>query len=280
MPPSLLDVCGAHKRVVQFSWKSWCAPTRAMVIDEAELLASLRALQGEPVLGARLLGPKHGARVYKWFCRWHMLLMWGACTLVVANWFCDWVLPRHAEAQGVMDVLFAAWCFCLLSAALLSGRVSVMKRVVRQFSSLYFLFCGTMAWSMMLAWRGRSEGWLWWLKVVGLLMLSNHIVFIDALPLCMRDSLAGCSGSALLFLTCATHGAATYIWLKVHTADSYSENDIPEWTVGEFVSLSSYNQCCDLLFFQMLHSLYGGIRLWLHPQDAVFVMSSPIRDWR
>ena len=138
------------------------------------------------------------------------------------------------------------------------------------------MFCGSTAWSMVLVWRGRSEGWLWWLKIVGVLMLSNAVVFIDALPLCTRDSF---TGALVGLFTLAIHSAATYLWLKVHTADSYSEYDVPEWKVGDFVSLSSYRKCCDLLFFQAVHSLYAGIALWLHPQDAVFVTSKPERDW-
>ena len=235
-----------QKRVVQFTWCAWRHPSKAMVIRKAELLASLHDPQDDPVLGTiggKVLGPKYGAGMYGWFCRWHMLLMCGACALVAANWFCDWVLERHAEAQGVMDVLLACWCFCLLGAALLSSRVSVMKKVVSKFSGLYFLFCGGMAWSMMLAWRGRSEGWLWWLKIVGVLMLSNAVVFVDALPPCTRASVAGRPGWALVgLLTLATHGAATYVWLKVHTKDNYSDYDIQEWKEGDFVSLSSYRR--------------------------------------
>ena len=63
-----------------------------MVIRKAELLALLHDPQDNPelgTLGAKVLGPKHSARVYGWFCRWHMLLMGGACALVAVNWFCD-----------------------------------------------------------------------------------------------------------------------------------------------------------------------------------------------
>ena len=69
------------------------------------------------------------------------------------------------------------------------------------------------------------------------------------------------------------------MWLKVHTADIYSNFDIPEWKAGEFVSLSSYRKCCDFMFFKAVHLFYGLANLWMYPQHAVFVSSKPTRDW-
>ena len=164
----------------------------------------------------------------------------------------------------------------MLCTALLSSSLPVVKRVIRKISALYFLFCCCAAWVTVLVWRGQREEWTWWLKILGIMLLSSAVVFIDALPFVTKSSIWKLMGLQIV----ALNAAATYFWLKVHTAESYSEYGPPEWRVGGFISLSSFQKCADFLFFQALHSFYAAYELWQRPGEAVFVSSKPQRDWR
>jgi hypothetical protein len=228
--------------VLQFSWCAWRDPSKAMVIRTPILISSLHMTTGNKTpttIGTKLLGLAHGKAVRQWFCKWHSILMWGAWTLVTINWFIDWVLQRHATAQGAIDLCSAAWCFCLLSTALLSSNMLVPKSVLSKISGLYFLFCCAVAWGTMLVWRGQKESWSWWLKIFGIMLLTSTIVFIDALP----QVKGGAFWRLVGLLTIAFSAAATYLHMKINTARNYSTYNVPELKIGHFIALSSYKKC-------------------------------------
>ena len=103
--------------------------------------------------------------------------------------------------------------------------------------------------------------------------LSLSALFIDALPV-ETHTLLGRVG----LLVIAAVSAATYIWLKANTAELYSIYEPLEIRdVAGFVTISSYQRCCNFLFFQALKSLYAAHSAWSHREHAVFVATVPKR---
>ena len=106
---------------------------------------------------------------------------------------------------------------------LLCNRISVTKRLLyAKPVAWYYLICCISAWGTMLLWRGPRETWLWWAKTLVLGLLSASVLFIDALPIETHAVLGK------LGLSIATGVAGvTVVWLKVHTAEMYSEYGPP-----------------------------------------------------
>ena len=83
------------------------------------------------------------------------------------------------------------------------------------------------------------------MKTIICSLMAGSVLFIDALPMEVH---AVCARWILPMVVSVA--GATYVWLKVHTAEMYSEYDPPEYEKFGVITLSSYQKCCDFLVFQ------------------------------
>ena len=235
--------------VLQFAFSAWRRPEKCILIKERLSISSLhlkRSCDEAVTVSDKLFGCDQGASILNWTCKWHRLLVSVTIVLTVLDWLVDWVLPRNKTAHALASLSMSLSCTLLMFTGLLCNRVSVTKKLCRRLTCVYYVICCTAAWSTLLVWRGPKEQWLWWMKTIIVALLSGSVIFIDALPVEVHEVY---SRSGLLMVILVAGG--TYAWLKVHTAEMYSEFDPPEWkNMAGYITFSTYRKCCDFLFFQ------------------------------
>ena len=174
------------------------------------------------------------------------------------------------------------------TASFLSSRVSVLKHSFRKMSSMYFLLCALLSWSLILFLRGRclthatrSNGsmcrskfeWIFWLKIFATMLLTCGVPFIDSLPPAVLVSFgrAGVTFAAMVV-------GVVFVTMKLQAAYLYTKYDPPELIADGYVVFSTYRKCCDLFFFLLLHSLQMAYCAWRYPREALFLKTSPSRQ--
>ena len=237
-----------------FCWNAWTKPRKCLIIRESVLLSELHP-DGDGIVTFRdrLLGCERGAAIRQWLCRNAHLVLSVPVVLTILSWLVDWPaekvgLARNKTAQAAADLALTCSYVLLIVAMLLSSRICVAKKVLHgKPIAWYYLFCCTLAWTLMRVWRGAHEAWPWWTKTTALMSLSASMLFIDALPV-KTHAMFGRVGLTLSSVV----AGATYIWLQACMADVYSEYDPPEMrNVAGFVTISTYQKCTDFLFFQV-----------------------------